>query len=139
MNPVAQNILGFLMHYGVSVTDGAPGVGSGRFPYGSGENPYQHGGDFLSRIDILKKEGLSESEIAKGMELSTTELRVRRSLEKQQRRERERAEAIRLRDEGKNPSEIARIMGYKSESSISSTHTQSAYNLISNLISYSKK
>lgn len=118
MNPVAQNILGFLMHYGVSVTDGAPGVGSGRFPYGSGENPYQHGGDFLSRIDILKKEGLSESEIAKGMGLSTTELRVRRSLEKQQRRERERAEAIRLRDEGKNPSEIARIMGYKSESSI---------------------
>lgn len=118
MNPVAQNILGFLMHYGVSVNDGAPGVGSGRFPFGSGENPYQHGGDFLTRVDILKKEGLTETQIAEGMGLSTTEYRVQKSLAKHEKREKDRAQAMRLRDEGKNPSEIARIMGYNSESSI---------------------
>ena len=39
-----------LMHYGVKRR-------SGRYPWGSGENPYQHSGDFLSRIEQLKKEG----------------------------------------------------------------------------------
>lgn len=31
-----------LMHYGTKRH-------SGRYPWGSGENPYQHSGDFLSR------------------------------------------------------------------------------------------
>jgi hypothetical protein len=38
-----------LMHYGTKYH-------SGRYPYGSGEDPYQHEGDFLSRIERLKKE-----------------------------------------------------------------------------------
>lgn len=33
----------FLMHYGMPRR-------SGRYPYGSGENPYQHSGDFLSMV-----------------------------------------------------------------------------------------
>ena len=33
-----------LKHYGTKFH-------SGRYPYGSGEDPYQHGGDFLTRID----------------------------------------------------------------------------------------
>lgn len=118
MNPVAQNILGFLMHYGVSATDGAPGVGSGRFPLGSGENPYQHGGDFLSRVAMLRKEGLSDKEIAAGMGLNTTEFRVQNALARDEKRVRDRTQAQKLRNEGHNPSEIARIMGYNSESSI---------------------
>ena len=35
---------------------------SGRYPWGSGDNPYQHSGDFLSRIETLKKKGLSEKD-----------------------------------------------------------------------------
>ena len=31
-----------LMHYGVSIDDGAPGPGSGRYPKGSGKRPNQH-------------------------------------------------------------------------------------------------
>ncbi len=50
-----------LMHYGVKRR-------SGRYPYGSGENPYQHSGDFLSRVEELKKQGCSEKDIAE-MEL----------------------------------------------------------------------
>ena len=63
MNPVAEDIL---MHYGVKRR-------SGRYPWGSGDNPYQHSGDFLSRAQQLKKEGLSEQEIVKalGFEKST--------------------------------------------------------------------
>lgn len=36
---------------------------SGRYPWGSGETPYQHSGDFLSRVSELKKKGLSEKDI----------------------------------------------------------------------------
>ena len=46
-----------LMHYGVKRR-------SGRYPWGSGDNPYQHSGDFLSRIDELKKSGKTDKEIA---------------------------------------------------------------------------
>lgn len=56
--------LDVLMHYGMPKR-------SGRYPYGSGENPYQHSGDFLSRIDELKKKGWSEKEIADDFGLTT--------------------------------------------------------------------
>ena len=45
MNSIVEDIL---MHYGMPRR-------SGRYPYGSGENPYQHSGDFLSRVQELKK------------------------------------------------------------------------------------
>lgn len=53
---------------------------SGRYPWGSGKEPYQHSGDFLARIDSLKKSGLSETQIAETMGLSTTQLRAQKSL-----------------------------------------------------------
>ena len=37
---------------------------SGRYPWGSGENPYQRQQDFLSEYRRLKGKGLSEKEIA---------------------------------------------------------------------------
>ena len=45
MNSIVEDIL---MHYGMPRR-------SGRYPYGSGENPYQHSGDFLSRVQEFKK------------------------------------------------------------------------------------
>ena len=51
MNPVAEEI-NFLMHYGMPRR-------SGRYPWGSGDNPHQHSGDFLARIEELKKQGLN--------------------------------------------------------------------------------
>lgn len=44
----------FLAHYGTPRH-------SGRYPWGSGENPYQHGQDFLSRVEALKKTGWEET------------------------------------------------------------------------------
>ena len=70
MNSIVENIL---MHYGMPRR-------SGRYPYGSGENPYQHSGDFLSRVQELKKSGMSETDIAKNMGLTTTQLRTQMSL-----------------------------------------------------------
>lgn len=110
MNPVTDEEL---MHYGVKKR-------SGRYPWGSGDNPYQHSGDFLSRVQELKKKGLSETEIVKELGLdSTTQYRVAYSVAKNERRRLEVDRAKSLLSDGKSVTEIGRIMG-KNESSIRS-------------------
>lgn len=56
-----------LLHYGVKRR-------SGRYPWGSGEDP-QRSKDILSKIDDLKLKGLKEPEIAKELGMNTSELR----------------------------------------------------------------
>lgn len=125
MNPIADEIEGYLRHEGVSILDGAPGRGSGRYPLGSGENPNQRSGDFLSRVERLRNEGLSETEIARSMGISTTKYRAELSLVKNEKRSRDIAMAQMLRAKGYSTTEIARQMG-RNESSIRSMLKQSA-------------
>ena len=63
-----------LMHYGMPRR-------SGRYPWGSGEDPYQHGGDFLSRVDELKKQGWTETpeNIKEAFGLTTTQYRTEKA------------------------------------------------------------
>ena len=110
MNPIVDEML---MHYGMPRR-------SGRYPWGSGDNPYQHSGDFLSRVEELKKQGLSETEIAKSMGLTTTQYRTQKSLAKDERRALEVATAKGLREKGYSLNEIAEKMGYTNDSSIRS-------------------
>lgn len=110
MISIAEEIL---MHYGMPRR-------SGRYPWGSGDNPYQHSGDFLSRIEELKNQGLSETEIAKSMGLTTTQYRTQKSLAKDERRALEVATAKGLREKGYSLNEIAEKMGYSNDSSIRS-------------------
>ena len=49
-----------LVHTGVAHDDNPPGRGSGRWAYGSGENPYQHQHDFLTLVNDMKHNGSSE-------------------------------------------------------------------------------
>lgn len=93
---------------------------SGRYPWGSGENPFQHSGDFLSRIDELKKSGMTETEIAHELGLSTTQYRVQKQLASHERRQLEVDRAKSLRADGKSLNEIAKIMGYQYDSSVRS-------------------
>jgi len=51
--------------------------GSGRYRQGSGENPHQHGFNFLAEIDKLRAEGLTNTEIARAMGYSTGEWRAK--------------------------------------------------------------
>lgn len=102
-----------LMHYGTKRH-------SGRYPWGSGENPFQHSGDFLSRISELKKSGMTETEIAHALGLSTTQYRVQKQRATHERRNLERERAMSLRADGKSLNEIAKIMGYENDSSIRS-------------------
>lgn len=108
MNPIQEDIL---MHYGVKRR-------SGRYPWGSGENPFQHGGDFLSRVEELQAQDKSEKEIADELKMSTTDLRMQVRVAKHERRTILADRAKSLREEGKTLDEIAKIMGYNNDSSV---------------------
>lgn len=86
MNPIEKDLRSYfgitsesniLEHYGTKRH-------SGRYPWGSGDNPYQHSGDFLSRVEVLKKKGLSEKDILESIndslpkeyQMSLSEFRV---------------------------------------------------------------
>lgn len=62
---------GIIKHYGTPRH-------SGRYPWGSGENPYQHEDGWLKEYRAYKAQGLSETEIAKKFDISTTVLRNKR-------------------------------------------------------------
>ena len=116
MNSLMEDIL---MHYGMPRR-------SGRYPWGSGEDPYQRTGDFLARIKELEKQGKSQKEIAAELgilgedgEPSTGRLRVQKAWAKDERRMYDVARAKSLQADGLGPTEIGNIMGV-SESTIRS-------------------
>jgi hypothetical protein len=88
MNPIEKDLKNYfgveyggendiLEHYGTKRH-------SGRYPWGSGDSPYQHSGDFLSRVEKFKAKGMSEGEILDAIndtlppeyKLGATEFRV---------------------------------------------------------------
>lgn len=113
-----------LQHVGVGHDDSPPGRGSGRYAYGSGENPGQHQFTFLSEVSRMKKDGYKDAEIAKillGNKATSTDLRAEISIQKSQERNFNRQRAIQVLDECKgNKSEAARRLGMKNESSLRS-------------------
>lgn len=118
MNPVVEEMLSILsandiseseediMHYGMPRR-------SGRYPWGSGDNPYQHGQDFLSRVEDLKKTGWKETpeNIKEAFGLTTTQYRTEKALAKDERRMLQVATAKSLKQDGLGASEIGRKMG----------------------------
>lgn len=108
-----------LLHYGTPRH-------SGRYPWGSGDNPYQRTGDFLSRVDELKKAGLSDTEIAKSMGLTTTQFRTQRALANEERRGLLVDRARSLREDGLSLNEIAKEMGFNNDSSVRSLLNENA-------------
>lgn len=94
-----------LIHYGMPRR-------SGRYPWGSGDDPYQHvgGTDFLARVEELKKSGWTETaeNIKNEFGLSTTQYRKEKSICRNERRALLVAKAKSLSDDGLKPSEIAR-------------------------------
>ena len=124
MNPVAEDILRYigcnewdeerLAHYGMPRR-------SGRYPYGSGENPYQHGKDFLSRVEELKKNGWEETpeNIMKEFGLKTSQYRIEKKICNDERKLYKIARIKSLQKDGLGPTEIGKIMGIN-ESSVRS-------------------
>ena len=82
-----------LLHYGMPRR-------SGRYPWGSGKDPYQHCTDFLSRIQYMSNEGVSDEDIAKTMGLTIEQFQIEKSfavindMTKQGKTEKEIADAL---------------------------------------------
>lgn len=119
MNPIAEEMMAIyngesLEHYGTPRH-------SGRYPWGSGEDPYQHSRDFLSRVEELKKQGWKETaeNIQKEFGLNTKDYRNEKTWANYERRLDEVARAKSLKADGLSTTEIGRRMG-KNESSIRS-------------------
>ena len=117
MNHVAEEIRKYygsaeigeaLEHYGVKRR-------SGRYPWGSGDDPYQHASrDFLGRIEELKKTGWTETpeNIKKEFGLTTSQYRMEKAIANDERRSLQVETAKRLKEkEGLGATEIGRKMG----------------------------
>lgn len=137
-NEVSMDIL---KHIGVKFR-------SGRYPYGSGDNPYQHEkrskltksdvteSDFLERVlNLRKKKGYTwtdddgiwgdkgkvytgDTAIAHYMGLSSGQFRAAIEIAKNDARNQERAIAVKMRDEGASLMMIAKELGYSNDSSV---------------------
>lgn len=96
----------FLQHEGVKRK-------SGRYPWGSGETPYQHESwfEWSQEEKRLKKEGFSDKEIAEHFGISTTTLRSMRGSIKEDKRAIDSAYCYRLKDKGYSVDKIAEITG----------------------------
>ena len=93
---------------------------SGRYPWGSGDNPYQRHADFIANYQKLKDKGLSQTEIAKSMNMTTSVLRAKISYATDTLRRQQVDMAMKLKDKGYSNPAIAKRMGLPSESSVRS-------------------
>lgn len=93
-----------LLHYGVARR-------SGRYPWGSGDDPYQGQGGFLADYVKLRAEGLTQTQMAEKLGMNTSQLRTNITWARKEQREYLRDEVIRLSAEGKNDADIGGVLG----------------------------
>ena len=99
----------YLMHFGTPHEGSTPH--SGRFPYGSGKNPYQHVGGLRGYVKELREKGMTDTEIAHYFGWSTEQLKIRIGVEKEIEMRSQIAKARELMDKYNNKSKVAREMG----------------------------
>lgn len=96
----------FLEHVGRSVLDGAP-IGSGRYRYGSGDSAYQHVKNFQTTVRTLRKKGMTDNEIAKHLQMNSSQFRSKISQNREQVHAYEVAMAKKLKEKGMSNVAIA--------------------------------
>lgn len=98
-----------LAHYGVGHLQGG---NSGRYPWGSGDSPLQRIGAFSDRVKVLRKQGMSDDEIAKQLELpNQNALRILYRADNNRRRAQQVSRVKDMTAKGMGPTAIAREMG----------------------------
>ena len=114
MKAILEGDSDYLEHYGTKFH-------SGRYPYGSGDDPYQHQGDFLTRVERLRKSGWKETaeNVEKEFGMKLEDYRNEKAWANYTRRERDVARAKSLKEKGLGDTAIGREMGI-SESSVRS-------------------
>lgn len=109
---IFENEDAYLMHYGILRK-------SGRYPWGSGESQEERSRSFLGMVEGLRKEGYSETQVAKDFGLTTTELRAAKTIAVSAKRAADIAMAQRLSNKGYSNVAIGQRMGIN-ESSVRS-------------------
>jgi hypothetical protein len=104
-----------LVHYGVLRR-------SGRYPWGSGgdESESARNRSLLQTLKDLQAKGMSQTEIARGWDMTTTELRAHKTQAIDQQRHEKQLQAFTLREKGYSNQKIAEQMGLPNESSVRS-------------------
>jgi hypothetical protein len=102
-----------LAHYGVLRR-------SGRYPWGSSSSQTTRNRSFLDVIDIQKKQGMSETQIAESHGITTTQLRASKSIARAEQKQTKILAATRYREKGWSHQAIAERMGLPGESSVRS-------------------
>lgn len=98
-----------LAHYGVGHLNGG---NSGRYPWGSGDNPLQRIGAFSDRVKVLRKQGMTDDEIAEYLELpNQNALRILYRADNNRRRAEQVSKVKEMTAKGMGPTAIAREMG----------------------------
>lgn len=100
-----------LLHYGIKRK-------SGRYPWGSGEDPYQsEHWNLINKVDSYREKGLDDTEIAKKMGISTTELRSKVTLANKEIKKAKMEAIVSLKEQGHSNVDIAKKLDI-SESSV---------------------
>ena len=104
LSPFSYDDDDMLTHYGMPRR-------SGRYPWGSGDDPYQSSGNFASRVQELKGKGMSEKDIAIAVGCkNTSDLRVQYSRAINELRADRVSTARSLKSDGLSNAEVARKM-----------------------------
>lgn len=105
-----------ILHYGIKRR-------SGRYPWGSGEDPYQGEGLFLSDYRKLRDSGMSEIDIANEMGITTTQLRNSITYATKKERDFQNQQITVLKEQGLSNTDIAKQLGV-SEGTVRNRLTQ---------------
>lgn len=96
--------LDHIMHYGIARK-------SGRYPWGSGQDPNQSGRSFLHQYEALKAQGLGEKELASKLGMNTRQLRDNISWARAEQNHYNTAKAQELNSQGLSNVEIGKRLG----------------------------
>jgi DNA-binding CsgD family transcriptional regulator len=99
----------YLKHYGTPRH-------SGRYPWGSGGASTTRNRSFLDAAEMMRKQGMSDTEIAVGMGLTTTQYRARRTIALAEKKQSQVNQAEALREKGYSNVKIGEYMGLNESS-----------------------
>lgn len=99
----------YLAHFGILRK-------SGRYPWGSGDDQHTRNKSFLDTVDGLRKDGMSEPDIARGFGMKVTELRALKSIAGNQQKLANISQAQKLHDKGMSNVAIGKQMGLNESS-----------------------
>lgn len=120
MVDIANDYADYISHYGTPHDGLTPH--SGRFPFGSGDDPYQRYYDFQAQVKDYRASGefKNDTEIAAALGMTTTQFRAFTSRSKDEIRKHQINQIKRLKEKGMSNSAIADRLGLSSESQVRS-------------------